>query len=283
MAKIDWVFQDEMGTNLNRYIATNVSTGEAVTFDLNRGGSITIQGTPLNAGKMNSLISAINLAYDELSRRLTTSGGKITGDLQVDGELKVEKVFSKDNNSYNFLAFETNGIFYDKVGSFAYSENNSYELAIKRDLGETITIYEGNTAIEYSQEKINEVQTTQMTLSTKLGYSEYETLKVYIKGGTEAYIGQDFVIEIPLSRKLISSTYYVGGNGVNFSNLNQFVIIGAEVSGNASTKEYYGANCVLTITTYNVNEYSSEYVPIEAKKMSITKIELIRKYENIGR
>ena len=33
MAKINWVFQDESGTNLNRYIATNVATGEEITFD----------------------------------------------------------------------------------------------------------------------------------------------------------------------------------------------------------------------------------------------------------
>ena len=56
MAKINWVFQDESGTNLNRYIATNVATGEEITFDLSRGGNITIIGTPLNAEKLNSLI-----------------------------------------------------------------------------------------------------------------------------------------------------------------------------------------------------------------------------------
>ena len=67
MAKITWVFQDESGTNLNRYIATNVSTGEKVTFDLLRGGNISVVGTPLNADKLNSLINAINDNYDKLA------------------------------------------------------------------------------------------------------------------------------------------------------------------------------------------------------------------------
>lgn len=51
MAKINWVFQDEIGTNLNRYKATNVSTGEVITFDLLRNAIIPVgsEGTPLNA------------------------------------------------------------------------------------------------------------------------------------------------------------------------------------------------------------------------------------------
>ena len=69
MAKITWVFQDENGTNLNRYIATNVATGEQITFDLLRGGNISIVGTPLNAANLNSLISAINELYDNLSAK----------------------------------------------------------------------------------------------------------------------------------------------------------------------------------------------------------------------
>ena len=65
MAKIQWVFQDEQGENLNRYIATNVNTGERITFDLLRGGNISVVGTPLNAEKLNELIKAINALYDK--------------------------------------------------------------------------------------------------------------------------------------------------------------------------------------------------------------------------
>lgn len=81
MAKINWVFQDEQGTNLNRYIATNVSTGEKITFDLLRGGNVSIVGTPLNAEKLNSLISAINDNYDLISKNeytLSQSNNTIT-------------------------------------------------------------------------------------------------------------------------------------------------------------------------------------------------------------
>ena len=68
MSKINWVFQDEQGTNLNRYKATNVSSGEVVIFDLLRNGSISVVGTPLNASNLNSLISAINDNYDLLTK-----------------------------------------------------------------------------------------------------------------------------------------------------------------------------------------------------------------------
>lgn len=80
MAKIEWVFQDESGTNLNRYIATNVNTGEKITFDLLRGGNVSIVGTPLNASNLNSLITAINNNYDEiatLKTSVSTNSSKI--------------------------------------------------------------------------------------------------------------------------------------------------------------------------------------------------------------
>lgn len=69
MAKIEWVFQDESGANLNRYIATNVATGERITFDLLRGAIIQQgqEGTPLNASTLNSLITAINSNFDEIT------------------------------------------------------------------------------------------------------------------------------------------------------------------------------------------------------------------------
>lgn len=64
MAKITWTFKNEEGTNLNRYIATNVSTGEKITFDLLRNGNISVVGTPLNATNLNALITSINACYD---------------------------------------------------------------------------------------------------------------------------------------------------------------------------------------------------------------------------
>ena len=73
MAKITWTFKNEEGTNLNRYIATNISTGEKITFDLLRGGNISVVGTPLNAENLNALITSINACYD-----LITSSEKDT-------------------------------------------------------------------------------------------------------------------------------------------------------------------------------------------------------------
>ena len=68
MAKINWVFQNESGTHLNRYKATNVNTGEEIVFDLLRNANISIVGTPLNAEKLNELITAINGAWEELGK-----------------------------------------------------------------------------------------------------------------------------------------------------------------------------------------------------------------------
>lgn len=76
MAKIDWTFINESGTELNRYIATNVVTGEQITFRLLRNPNVIdfVQGTPLDAEKMNSLKDAINQNYDEF----TTLNTKVT-------------------------------------------------------------------------------------------------------------------------------------------------------------------------------------------------------------
>lgn len=73
MAKITWVFQNESGTNLNRYKATNVATNEEVVFDLLRDGNISVVGTPLNATNMNSLITSINSCYDDLSSHVNNA------------------------------------------------------------------------------------------------------------------------------------------------------------------------------------------------------------------
>ena len=98
MSKINWVFQDEQGTNLNRYVATNVSTGEKITFDLLRGGSISVVGTPLNADNLNSLIKAINDNYDNFNNYVPTSRTINGYDLSEDLELDAEDVFARPNN-----------------------------------------------------------------------------------------------------------------------------------------------------------------------------------------
>ena len=67
MSKINWSFQNESGSNLNRYKATNVATGEIITFDLLRAGTINVVGTQLNADTLNQLKNAINDNFDEIT------------------------------------------------------------------------------------------------------------------------------------------------------------------------------------------------------------------------
>lgn len=67
MAKIDWTFVDEVGTNLNRYIATDGDSGVTYDFFLTRNAEISQVGTSLNASNLNQLISSINTLYDKTS------------------------------------------------------------------------------------------------------------------------------------------------------------------------------------------------------------------------
>ena len=67
MAKIDWTFVDEVGTNLNRYIATDGDSGVTYDFFLMRNAEISQVGTSLNASNLNQLISSINTLYDKTS------------------------------------------------------------------------------------------------------------------------------------------------------------------------------------------------------------------------
>lgn len=67
MAKLDFVFVDEVADNQNRYKAINIATGEEIVFDLLRYGNIKVQGTPLEAKVLNKLVEAINENYDLIS------------------------------------------------------------------------------------------------------------------------------------------------------------------------------------------------------------------------
>lgn len=154
MAKINWLFQNEQGTNLNRYKAKNVSTGEEITFDLFRNGNISVVGTPLNAENMNSLINAINEVYDNF---ISKDGGNI-----IDGELKVENdegyskitpytVVNSYGNTTITMSAEERGIdisniysgnsanYYDDGITF-HTNNKNYNLSFPKKQGE-LAIY----------------------------------------------------------------------------------------------------------------------------------------------
>lgn len=62
MAKLDFTFVDEQGTDLNKFKVT-LEDGTSYNIHLSRGATITTPGTPLNAENMNKLISAINEMY----------------------------------------------------------------------------------------------------------------------------------------------------------------------------------------------------------------------------
>ena len=93
MSKIDFRFQDEQGTNLNRYIATNVENGERMTLDLLRGAIISAIGTPLNAEKLNALIEGINESY----RIEIDSGNGKPSDVLVIGGVFLKKLEEEGN------------------------------------------------------------------------------------------------------------------------------------------------------------------------------------------
>ena len=62
---------------MNRYIATNVETGEQTTFDLLRGGSISVVGTPLNAEKLNEIGKELSEKYNIPSGTIKTWTSKL--------------------------------------------------------------------------------------------------------------------------------------------------------------------------------------------------------------
>lgn len=64
MARIDFTFQDEAGTNLNKFKATREDDNTSYYVTLTREANIQKQGTPLNAENLNKLISSINSIYD---------------------------------------------------------------------------------------------------------------------------------------------------------------------------------------------------------------------------
>ena len=93
MAKVNFNFQDELGSNLNRYLAKDVTSGIEYTFDLNRKATITKNGTPLNASNLNQLVNAINDNVDEISNK-----ERLIRDLLLKLDDDTRKQWLKENN-----------------------------------------------------------------------------------------------------------------------------------------------------------------------------------------
>lgn len=190
MAKIDWVFQNENGTNLNRYIATNVATGEKVTFDLLRGANISIAGTPLDAITMNSLINAINENYDEF----TTLNTKVTNiGKQVETNAKdISSINKTLGNHDNRISANATNI-RNNATNISNNSNNISELQKSvENLNDTIIeVQEENSIINLGEcgDPSSATNTTLNTILTQGIYkftdAEYTYLMlVYSEGST---------------------------------------------------------------------------------------------------
>lgn len=70
-------FQDESGTNLNRFKMTYVEDGVEKDITLARNATVTTQGTPLNKAFFNNLATAINANFNALDEETTTLANKV--------------------------------------------------------------------------------------------------------------------------------------------------------------------------------------------------------------
>lgn len=254
MAKINWVFQDEQGTNLNRYRATNVETGEEVVFDLLRGGNISIVGTPLNAEKLNSLISAINDLYDS---KLDKTGGTLTGGLTINGATNGYSLngsgyvkgswlqsTTKKELTYNATMF----VVYDNEGWLYYRSPSQVKSDI--GLGNVDNTSDLNKPISSA---------TQGELDLK---ATKEELKDYVKSTTLSYYVTTQSLEQTL-QDYVESTY-LQEYYVTYNNLNSTLQNYAKKSDLPTVPKYYQHNIKITYNyiyvTFNfIDKSSSPY------------------------
>lgn len=187
MAKITWAFQDEKGTNLNRYIATNVATGEEITFDLLRGGNISVVGTPLNAETLNSLIAAINELYDkdsdsdsdmsDLSDRISDLEGYNLGAITEEPQSAENSVLNsiKKTGIYTFTFAGIPYLLICKVNATILDGNTWDQLVIK---GASSSVKDNSLVIStfFYRRKINNngVFSYKITKTYNLGNHLYE-------------------------------------------------------------------------------------------------------------
>ena len=259
MAKINWVFQDESGTNLNRYIATNVATGEEITFDLSSGGNITIIGTPLNAEKLNSLINAINDIGDDY---FSKEGGTINGDITLQDGKYIKDITNSKGITFGYDGeYDEHRICYGNYGSTSITKQNELS-TIGNENGIVRTLFEGNS-LKITNNNIGKVKTTYDLPSLKNG----DLIRIYCSGGISS--SSDFnrlynngVIEIKVSINDLVDNSVARGSGSFYTITNS--IIGADIN------VYYEAR---EIQLYMNNLSTPEP---DATQVYFYKIELIR-------
>lgn len=232
MAKINWVFQDEQGTNLNRYRATNVETGEEVVFDLLRGGNISVVGTPLNAENLNSLVNAINDLYDS---KLDKTGGTLTGGLTINGATNGYSLngsgyvkgswlqsTTKQALTYNATMF----VVYDDEGWLYYRSPNQVKSDI--GLGNVDNTSDLNKPISSATQSALDLKATKEELKD---YVKSTTLSSYVTTQSLEQTLQDYV----------ENTYLVS-NYVTYNNLNSTLQNYAKKSDLPTIPQYYQHN-----------------------------------------
>ncbi len=239
MAKINWVFQDESGTNLNRYIATNVATGEEITFDLSRGGNITIIGTPLNAEKLNSLINAINDIGDDY---FSKEGGTINGDIALQNGKYIKDIDSAKGITFGYDGeYDEHRICYGNYGSTSITQQ--YELStIGNENGIVKTLYEGNS-LKITNNNVGKVENTYYLPSLKNG----DLIRIYCSGGISS--GSDFnkiynngVIEIKVSINGLVDDSIARGSGSFYTITNSIIGANIDVYDDARSLQLYMNN-----------------------------------------
>ena len=224
MAKINWVFQDESGTNLNRYIATNVATGEEITFDLSRGGNITIIGTPLNAEKLNSLINAINDIGDDY---FSKQGGTINGDITLQDGKYIKDITNSKGITFGYDGeYDEHRICYGNYGSTSITKQNELS-TIGNENGIVRTLFEGNS-LKITNNNVGIVTTTYDIPSLKNG----DLIRIYCSGDISSgssynRIYNNGVIEIKVSINGLVDDSLARGSGSFCTITNS--IIGADI------------------------------------------------------
>ena len=268
MAKINWVFQDEQGTNLNRYRATNVETGEEVVFDLLRGGNINVVGTPLNAEKLNSLVNAINDLYDS---KLDKTGGTLTGGLTINGATSGYSLngsgyvkgswlqsTTKQALTYNATMF----VVYDDEGWLYYRSPSQVKSDI--GLGDVDNTSDLNKPISSATQRELDLKATKKELKD---YVKSTTLSSYVTTTTlDTRLGS-YVTTQSLEQTLqdyVENTYLVS-NYVTYNNLNSTLQNYAKKSDLPTIPQYYQHNIKIvqgniTLLFSIINQSSSSLV-----------------------
>lgn len=137
MAKINFTFTDEIGSNLNRYKAVDVNkNGVEYTFDLSRMANITQVGTPLSAEYLNAIVRSINALYDSNYLQDTINRNIKFVDEKGNQTAIIEAVGSASFNGLNLTDLES----IEEIGYFLVMESDD-TVVYKKSAPELVNQY----------------------------------------------------------------------------------------------------------------------------------------------